>query len=269
MASEPLHFAKSPADYAAQNVLDPQEDARLQQQLRDRGNLPRHIAVIMDGDRRWAAERRLPKTEGHRFGRESVRDVVRACGELGIKILTLYTFSTENWSRSRKEVQTLMRWLRETLRDEATELDRNRVRLNAIGRLEGLPATVQQALRRTQERTRQNTGLLLNLALNYGGRCELVDAFRRLAVEIREGRLSPEQIDEETISQALYTSGMPDPDLLIRTSGEMRLSNFLPWQTVYTELWFATDVHWPDFRRQHLYAAIATYQQRQRRFGGA
>ena len=269
MAFESLPFALSPADYAAKTVLDPQEDARLQQQLKDRGNLPGHIAIIMDGDRRWAAERKLPKTEGHRFGREAVRDVVRACGELEIGILTLYTFSTENWSRSRKEVQTLMRWLRETLRDEATELDRNRVRLNAIGRLDGLPVTVQKALRRAQERTRDNTGLLLNLALNYGGRSELVDAFRRLAMEIRDGRLTPEQIDEQTISEALYTHGMPDPDLLIRTSGEMRLSNFLPWQTVYTELWFATDVHWPDFRRQHLYTAIATYQQRQRRFGGA
>ena len=252
-----------------EGALLPEEDASIQRQIKARGNLPRHIAIIMDGDRRWAAERNLPKTEGHRFGRESVRDVVRACGELGIEVLTLYTFSTENWSRPRTEIQALMRWLREALRDEVPELDRNNVRLNAIGRLDGLPRSVQIALRRAIERTRDNTGLLLNLALNYGGRSELVDAFRKLAAEVKEGRLEPDEIGEKEVEGALYTAGMPDPDLLIRPSGEMRLSNFLPWQTVYTEIWFATDVYWPDFRRQHLYQAIAAYQQRQRRFGGA
>ena len=248
--------------------MDPQEDALIQQQLKEQSNLPRHIAIIMDGDRRWAQEHNLPKTEGHRFGRESVRDIVRASGELGIEILTLYSFSTENWSRSRREVQSLMRWLRESLRDEIPELDANNVRLNAIGRTEGLSKSVQLALRTALERTANNTGLLLNLALNYGGRSELVDALQRLAVEVQEGRLTPQHIDEETIEGALYTAGLPDPDLLIRSSGEMRLSNFLTWQTAYTEFWF-TPVYWPDFRRQHLYEAIRAYQQRHRRFGGA
>jgi len=248
--------------------LDPEEDARAQQALKERGNLPRHIAIIMDGDRRWAAERKLPRTEGHRFARESVRDIVRACGQLQIQVLTLYTFSTENWSRPRLEVQTLMRWLRESLREETPELDANNVRLNAIGRTEGLPKSVQQELRAALEKTASNTGLLLNLALNYGGRSELVDACKSLAAQVQQGLLRPEQIDEERICRALYTAGMPDPDLLIRPSGEMRLSNFLTWQTVYTEIWF-TPIYWPDFRRQHLYEAIRAYQQRHRRFGGA
>ena len=269
MISQPLPLALSPEDYAAQTSLDPREDARMQRQLKENGDLPRHIAIIMDGDRRWAVSRNLPKTEGHRFGRESVRDVVRACGQLEIDFLTLYTFSTENWGRSRKEVQALMRWLRETLRDEVPELDRNNVRLNAIGRLGELPKTVQIALNRALARTRDNTGLQLNLALNYGGRSELVDAVRKLAAQVRDGQLEPDAIDEQTIGDSLYTAGIPDPDLLIRTSGEMRLSNFLPWQMVYTEFWFATDLHWPDFRRQHLYAALSAYQQRHRRFGGA
>ncbi len=248
--------------------MDPQEDALIQQKLKDDGNLPRHIAIIMDGDRRWALERDLPKTEGHRFGRESVRDIVRASGELGIEVLTLYSFSTENWSRSRNEVQTLMRWLRESLRDEIPELDANNVRLNAIGRIQGLSKSVQLALRNALNRTAGNTGLLLNLALNYGGRSELVDAFKNLASQIQKGLLDPQKIDEETIADALYTANILDPDLLIRTSGEMRLSNFLTWQTAYTEFWF-TSVYWPDFRRQHLYEAIKAYQQRHRRFGGA
>lgn len=248
--------------------LDPQEDARIQQELKAQGNLPRHIAIIMDGDRRWAAERNLPRTEGHRFARESVRDIVRACGQLQVGVLTLYTFSTENWNRSRLEVQALMRWLREVLREETAELDKNNVRLNAIGRLEGLPKSVQQALNKSLEQTSGNTGLLLNLALNYGGRSELVDAFRTLAAQVKHGQLKAEEIDESHISKALYTAGMPDPDLLIRSSGEMRLSNFLTWQSVYTELW-VTPIYWPDFRRQHLYEAIRSYQQRQRRFGGA
>ena len=269
MASQPASLETSPNDHAVEGTPEPREDALIQQKLKESGPLPRHIAIIMDGDRRWATERNLPKTEGHRFGRESVRDVVRACGELGIQVLTLYTFSTENWGRPKKEVQALMRWLRESLRDEIPELDRNNVRLNAIGRTSELPKTVQLALRRALNVTRENTGLLLNLALNYGGRSELVDAFQHLAAEVQNGRLEPGDIDEEAISNSLYTAGMPDPDLLIRPSGEMRLSNFLPWQMVYTEIWFATDVYWPDFRRQHLYAAITAYQQRQRRFGGA
>ena len=230
--------------------------------------MPRHIAIIMDGDRRWATANGLPKTEGHRHGREAAREIIRTSVQLDIEHLTLYTFSTENWSRSKREVQTLMRWLRESLRDEIPELNQNNVRLNAIGDTEGLPKSVQIVLRRALQQTADNTGLQLNLALNYGGRAELVAACRKLATEVQAGNLEPQDIDEETLSNALYTVGMPDPDLLIRPSGEMRLSNFLPWQTVYTEIW-VTQIYWPDFQRQHLYEAIRAYQQRHRRFGGA
>ncbi len=268
MSPQALPLEISPREYHPVKPLHPEEDFRIQQRLKDEGNLPQHIAIIMDGDRRWAVERNLPKTEGHRFGRESVRDIVRACGQLQIEALTLYTFSTENWSRPESEVEELMQWLHESLRDEVSELHENNVSLNAIGRTGALSPTVQLALEHALAQTRDNTGLKLNLALNYGGRSELVDAFRKLAAEIAAGRLSPEDIDEEQISDALYTADLPDPDLLIRTSGEMRLSNFLPWQMVYTEICFVGDVHWPDFRRQHLYEAIAAYQQRQRRFGG-
>ena len=266
----PNLLVSSPARVQPSQVtltLDPQEDALTQKQLVEGGDMPRHIAIIMDGDRRWAVQHDLPKTAGHRLARESVRDVVRACGQLGVEVLTLYSFSTENWSRSKKEVQTLMSLLRESLKDEIPELHRNNVRLNAIGRIDGLPKTVQMALKRGIAQTAENSGLLLNLALNYGGRSELVDAFRALAGQVAAGSLKPEDVDEEQISNALYTGGMPDPDLLIRPSGEMRLSNFLPWQMVYTEIWF-TPVLWPDFRRQHLYEAVRTYQQRDRRFGG-
>ena len=254
-----------------EEISDPrhdEEDVRVQAKLKEHGNLPRHIAIIMDGDRRWAKEQKLPVTEGHRHGRESVRDIVRACGQLGTEALTLYTFSTENWSRPKTEVTTLMRWLRESLRDETPELHRNNVRLNAIGRLHGLPGPVRSALDKALRDTASNDGLLLNLALNYGGRGELVDACRTLAARVRDGAIDPGGIEEEDISAALYTGGIPDPDLLIRCSGEMRLSNFLPWQMIYTEIWF-TPVYWPDFRRHHLYRAIRDFQQRQRRFGGA
>ena len=242
------------------------DDGALQRRLRDSGPLPRHVAIIMDGDRRWAKERGLKLTEGHRHARESVRDIVRACGQLELEVLTLYTFSSENWNRPRHEVRALMYWLEESLRQETPELHDNQVRLNAVGRLDGLPARVRQALREALEETAGNTGLILNLALNYGGRAELVDACRRLARRVRDGGLEADEIDEEVLSDALYTGGLPDPDLLIRCSGAMRLSNFLPWQMVYTEIWF-TPVFWPDFRRHHLYEAIRAFQQRQRRFG--
>ena len=268
MSVQALPLEISPREYHPVEPLNPEEDFRIQQRLKDEGNLPQHIAIIMDGDRRWAVERNLPKTEGHRFGRESVRDIVRACGQLQIEALTLYTFSTENWSRPEAEVAELMQWLHESLRDEVSELHENNVSLNAIGRTDALSPTIQLALEHALAQTKDNTGLKLNLALNYGGRSELVDAFRKLAAEVAAGRLDPEDIDEDQISGALYTADLPDPDLLIRTSGEMRLSNFLPWQMVYTEICFVGDVHWPDFRRQHLYEAIAAYQQRQRRFGG-
>lgn len=240
-------------------------DRDLQQRLRH-GAMPRHIAIIMDGDRRWAKERALKITEGHRHGRESVRDIVRACGQLEIEALTLYTFSSENWNRPRHEVAALMHWLEESLRDETPELHENDVRLSAIGRLDALPDKVRRALDNALAETAHNTGLCLNLALNYGGRAELVDACRTLARRVRDGALDPDAIDEAAIDQTLYTAGLPDPDLLIRCSGEMRLSNFLPWQMVYTEIYF-TPVFWPDFRRHHLYEAVREFQRRQRRFG--
>jgi undecaprenyl diphosphate synthase len=195
-----------------------------------------------------------------------VRDIVRACGQLEIEALTLYTFSSENWNRPRHEVAALMHWLEESLRDETPELHENDVRLSAIGRLDALPDKVRRALDNALAETAHNTGLCLNLALNYGGRAELVDACRTLARRVRDGALDPDAIDEAAIDQTLYTAGLPDPDLLIRCSGEMRLSNFLPWQMVYTEIYF-TPVFWPDFRRHHLYEAVREFQRRQRRFG--
>ena len=242
------------------------EDRDLQQRLQRQGAMPGHIAIIMDGDRRWARERGLKITEGHRHGRESVRDIVRACGQLEIKTLTLYTFSSENWNRPRHEVAALMHWLEESLRNETPELHANNVRLSAIGRLQALPEKVRSALDDALADTAGNTGLQLNLALNYGGRSEIVDACRALAQRVRDGALDPNSIDEAAIDGALYTAGTADPDLLIRCSGEMRLSNFLPWQMVYTEIYF-TPVFWPDFRREHLYGAIRDFHQRQRRFG--
>mgnify|MGYP002639527094 FL=1 len=252
--SEPLPAAQSA------------EDRDLQQRLQRQGAMPGHIAIIMDGDRRWARERGLKITEGHRHGRESVRDIVRACGQLEIKTLTLYTFSSENWNRPRHEVAALMHRLEESLRNETPELHANNVRLSAIGRLQALPEKVRSALDDALTDTAGNTGLQLNLALNYGGRSEIVDACRALAQRVRDGALDPDGIDEAAIDGALYTAGVADPDLLIRCSGEMRLSNFLPWQMVYTEIYF-TPVFWPDFRREHLYGAIRDFHQRQRRFG--
>ncbi len=246
--------------------MEDERDKEVQARIIARGNLPSHIAIIMDGNGRWAEKRGLDRIEGHKAGRESVRDIVRACGELGIKILTLYAFSVENWRRSRREVLALMRLLRDTIYEEIDELNENNVRLNAIGRIDGLPGSSRKALLEGIERTSGNSGLVLNLALNYGGRTEIIDAVRKIAYKVQTGELRPGDIDESVIGGNLYTAGMPDPDLLIRTSGEMRLSNFLLWQMAYTEIW-VTDVLWPDFRREHLYRAIESYQSRERRFG--
>ncbi|HEY8450411.1 MAG TPA: isoprenyl transferase, partial [Bacillota bacterium] len=221
----------------------------------------------MDGNGRWAEQRGLPRIAGHRASIEAVRDIVSAAGELGIPYLTLYAFSTENWKRPADEVVALMQLLVEHVRSDLDELDRNGVRVEAIGRIDELPAHARAAVRYAIERTRHNDRLVLILALNYGGRSELTDAMRQLAREVAAGRLDPEKIDQQTIARALYTARFPDPDLLIRTSGELRISNFLLWQLAYTEFW-TTDVRWPDFRRQHLLAAIEAFQQRERRFGG-
>jgi len=227
---------------------------------------PRHVGIIMDGNGRWATRRGLPRTAGHRAGVEAIRSVVEACPELGIEVLTLYAFSTENWKRPKDEVDALMYLLVEYCRREVEALHRNGVRVNAIGRIDELPELQRDEIRRAMARTRENTRMTLNLAVNYGGQAELVDAFRAMAREVQAGTLSPDAIDAEVVSRHLYTAGLPDPDLVIRTAGEMRLSNFLVWQAAYSEIW-VTDVPWPDFSRAHLEQAVRDYSRRERRFG--
>lgn len=228
--------------------------------------LPEHIAVIMDGNGRWAKERGKPRVFGHRHGVQAVRETTEAAAELGVKYLTLYAFSTENWSRPKVEVGALMRLLVETLHKEVKTLNKNNIRLMAIGDWSALPGPTHQALMEGIEATRGNTRMTLVLALNYSARWELVHAMQRLAVSVKQGALEPEDIDEDRVTGALTTAGIPDPALLIRTSGEHRVSNFLLWQIAYAELYF-TKVMWPEFRREHLYEAILDYQHRERRFG--
>jgi undecaprenyl diphosphate synthase len=228
--------------------------------------VPRHIAIIMDGNGRWAQQRKLSRIEGHRAGAESVRAIVRACGELGVEYLTLYAFSSENWSRPKMEVSALMHLLEFYLKQEIPELNKNNVRLAAVGRLHELPASAQKQLQKSIDALHKNTGLTLILALSYGGRAEIVDAVRAIGREIIVGRLEVADIDEKVITQHLYTRGVPDPDLLIRTSGEMRVSNFLLWQISYAEI-YVTETLWPDFRKPQLVAAIEDFSKRHRRFG--
>lgn len=228
--------------------------------------LPRHIAIIMDGNGRWAKKRSLNRIRGHREGAESVRDIVRACREIGIAVLTLYAFSSENWQRPQKEISALMSLLKEFLRSELAEMMENNIRLNAIGQIEKFPNDVLEVLQEVMDMTRKNHGMILNLALSYGGRDEIVAATQKIAAEIQAGRLQPEEITKEVFSNYLYTKGMPEPDLLIRTSGEMRLSNFLLWQIAYTEI-FVTSTLWPEFRRGELIQILHDYQKRERRFG--
>lgn len=230
-------------------------------------NLPTHVAVIMDGNGRWAKARLLPRVEGHRMGVESVRSIVRSCGELGIKYLTLYAFSVENWNRPKDEVDTLMKYLARFLKNEIGELNRNNVRLEAIGQLWRLPEAVQEQLEKTRAALARNNGLTLILALSYGGRTELVEAMRLLGAKVKSGEIEPAEITEHLVSEHLYTRNFPDPDLLIRTSGEMRVSNFLLWQISYAEL-VVTPTLWPDFRKPQLIAALEDYAGRHRRFGG-
>jgi undecaprenyl diphosphate synthase len=225
------------------------------------------VAVIMDGNGRWATERGLPRVAGHREGVKAVRALVRAADTVGLRFLTLYAFSTENWRRPEDEVTTLMRLLEESIYRELPELMERNVRLRVIGRPTGVPLPVRRGIDHVVRETRANTGLTLVMAFNYGGRDELLDAFRALAGRVRAGELSPEDISEAHVSQALYTDGIPDPDLLIRTSGEMRISNFLLWQIAYTELWI-TSTLWPDFGPGDLYRALVDFQRRSRRFGG-
>jgi len=220
----------------------------------------------MDGNGRWARARGVPRLMGHRAGRESVREAVKGCVALGVEVLTLYTFSTENWNRPRHEVKALMSILRQTLRAERAELKANNVRLQIIGRRGDLPREVDAAIEETQDYLSSCTGLLLNLALSYSGRAEILEALRQLLADHDRARFAAEDVNDERFGSYLYTAGLPDPDLLIRTSGEMRISNFMLWQLAYTELWI-TETLWPDFRRRHLYQAIADYQGRERRFG--
>ncbi|HVR37169.1 MAG TPA: isoprenyl transferase [Methylomirabilota bacterium] len=232
-----------------------------------RAVLPTHVAVIMDGNGRWAKERRLPRIEGHRNGVDSVRAVVRAAGELGINYLTLYAFSSENWNRPKDEVDMLMKYLARFLKNEIAELNRNNVRLEAIGQIYRLPEFCQDQLAKTRAALAKNNGLTLVLALSYGGRQEIVEAVRGIAEKVRQGALDPAEINEQAITQHLNTHNWPDPDLLIRTSGEMRVSNFMLWQISYSEL-VVTPTLWPDFRRGQFLEALEEYARRHRRFGG-
>jgi undecaprenyl diphosphate synthase len=246
--------------------LKPGEEDWLLAQAIDPERLPAHIAIIMDGNGRWANSRNLPRVAGHQAGIDPVRNTVETCARLGIRALTLYAFSVENWKRPRHEVETLWRLLRFYLKRELPSLMENRIRLFAIGRLEGLPRQVRDELQSAVDATSGNTGLRVNLAINYGGRAEIVDAVNRLLAQARTSG-EPVEVDEDAISAELYTSHVPDPDLLIRTSGEMRISNFLLWQIAYAEL-YVTETFWPDFKRTHLLRAVVDYQRRDRRFGG-
>jgi undecaprenyl diphosphate synthase len=232
----------------------------------DLNNLPRHLAIIMDGNGRWAKKKGAMRIFGHRNAIQAVKDVTEGCAELGVKYLTLYAFSTENWTRPKAEVDGLMELLVSTIKGEIKTLMDNKVRLTTIGETSQLPPDCQNNLAWAMNQTKNNTGLTLILALSYGGRREIINAVKQLAAEVKSGKVAPEEINERVLENYLQTSGIPDPELLIRTSGEMRVSNFLLWQIAYTEL-FITPTLWPDFRREHLYEAIWSYQQRERRFG--
>lgn len=233
----------------------------------DMKKLPNHIAIIMDGNGRWAKKRFLPRTAGHKAGVETVRKVIRECKRLGIKYVTLYTFSTENWKRPALEVETLMSLLQTYLRNEVDELNRNNVKLTAIGDIEKLSDSCLKELKHAMELTSNNDGPNLNLALNYGGRYDITNAVNEIFTDIKANKLNCNEITEDIIGDYLSTKSIPDPDLVIRTSGEQRLSNFLLWELAYSELYF-TDVYWPDFDEEELQKAIYTYQNRDRRFGG-
>ncbi len=242
------------------------KDKLKEQILEKPERIPIHVAIIMDGNGRWAAQRNRPRTYGHKRGVDAVKAVVRAAGEIGVKYLTLYTFSSENWRRPKTEVAALMQLLTRTTENALNELLENDVKLITIGRIDGFPANRHAIIQKAVEKTRNNKGLVLNLALNYGGRTEILDAVKAIANSARAGMVDPKDVNEELFSGFLYTADLPDPDLLIRTSGEYRISNFLLWQTSYTEL-YITDTLWPDFKREELFEAIVDYQKRERRFG--
>jgi undecaprenyl diphosphate synthase len=241
-------------------------EIKLIESIKSSGNVPKHIAIIMDGNGRWAKKRGLPRVAGHKKGVESVRQAVETCVGLGVKILTLYTFSTENWRRPKDEVTTLMRLIVRSLQNETDELNSNNIKLTTIGDTESLPAIVLQELKSATKKTAHNEKMILNLALSYSGRWELIHAVKTISQQVLDGKLKPEEIYEETISNHLTTSGMIDPDLMIRSGGEFRISNFLLWQLAYSEI-FISDVLWPDFRCKHILEAVKDFQIRERRFG--
>jgi len=238
----------------------------LKEKILQKGNIPKHIAIIMDGNGRWAQKRGLPRSAGHEAGVKTVKRIVEAAGEIKVSILTLFTFSTENWERPKSEVAAIMKLLYDATRQEMKELEEKNVRLITTGRIDQLSFQRRNILKKAISRTKHNTGLVLNLALNYSGRMEIIDAVKKLAADVKSNKIRPNQIDENLFHDYLYTDGLPDPDLLIRTSGEMRLSNFLLWQSAYTEL-YVTEVLWPDFSEKDFYLAIWDYQNRERRFG--
>tara|TARA_B000000532_G_C18863467_1_gene405161 strand:- start:143 stop:880 length:738 start_codon:yes stop_codon:yes gene_type:complete len=232
----------------------------------EQGSIPKHIAIIMDGNGRWAKEKNLPRISGHRQGINSVREITRVCGEIGVKYLTLYTFSTENWNRPQNEVNALMRLLLNTINTEVRELNKNNVCFKTIGDIDQLPMITKKGIQDGEELTKNNTGLNLCLALSYGSRQEIINSVRRISEKVKNGIMKIEQINEESFSKELYTSEFPDPDLLIRTSGENRISNFLLWQIAYSEI-YLTETYWPDFGEGELIKSLLDYQSRERRFG--
>lgn len=241
-------------------------DEKLQQELKKSGEIPKHIAIIMDGNGRWAKKRGLPRVAGHKRGVDTVKDIVEACAEIGVKYLTLYTFSTENWKRPKDEVSTLMRLLLNSLKDRVDELCENDIKLTTIGDTDALPYEVQKQLKADIERTKNNKKMVLNLALSYSGRWEILEAVKKISRAVEKGDIKADEINEQLFSKFLTTKDLPDPDLVIRTSGEFRVSNFLLWQIAYSEF-VITDIYWPDFNRHHLYESIRAFQKRERRFG--
>ena len=250
----------------APHLKDSIEDQKLLESL-DLEAIPKHVAIIMDGNGRWAKKRRLPRVAGHRAGIASVREVVETAARLKLKILTLYAFSIENWKRPKTEITMLMKLLKEFLNRELATLMDNDIKFDTLGRTEELSPSIQRELESAKNKTSRNHGLLFNVALNYGGRAELVDAFKHLWKKKQNDALDNLNLDEQAIADCLYTAGLPDPDLLIRTSGELRISNFLLWQIAYSEIW-VTKTLWPDFRKKDFFEAIHSYQSRERRYGG-
>ncbi|MBU5482775.1 isoprenyl transferase [Clostridium sp. MSJ-11] len=249
------------------NFFTKKNNVKDSNQLIDMNNIPKHIGIIMDGNGRWAKEKKLPRSMGHKAGVETIREIVKECNRIGVKYLTLYAFSTENWKRPTEEVNALMKLLVEYLSKEIDELHRNNVIVNSIGDINKLPQICIDKLNGAYNKTKNNDGLILNLALNYGGRDEILRGMKLLYKDVQRGKIKIENIDENIFSRYLYTNGIPDPDLIIRPSGEQRLSNFLIWQCAYSEFWYS-NIKWPDFKIKHLHKAIYDYQNRDRRFGG-